>query len=41
VRVDEHIDLPRDEIRVKGYRQPIRLDRDDPLGLTMMPGGTR
>jgi acetoacetyl-[acyl-carrier protein] synthase len=34
VRGDEHIYLARDAIRVEGYRQPIRLDVDDPLGLT-------
>ncbi len=35
VRVDEHIDLSRDEVRVNGYQQPISLATENPLELAL------
>lgn len=35
VRSDEHIHLTPEAVRVTGYAQPIRLDVENPLGLTL------
>jgi acetoacetyl-[acyl-carrier protein] synthase len=35
VRADEHIHMSRHELRVDGYRQPISLVADNPLGLAL------